>query len=330
MGYLKEYIKKIWKIPALFLLFAAIMIGVFWLYDLPVESVLYGGILCESAGLVSFFYGYYSYKKRGEELKKIQQTLPLELDWLPSPKDGNEEQYQEMLRRMNLMRMDAEAGKQRFYTELTDYYSMWAHQIKTPISALKLILAEEEIKNKATSYELFKIEQYVEMVLGYLRTEDMSADMKFKKCSLDKIIKEQIHKFARIFIGKKLALDFQETNQEVLTDPKWLGFVIGQILSNSLKYTKTGKISIFWSEIMPDTLVIKDTGVGIRKEDLPRVFEKGFTGWNGREESRSTGIGLYLSSKIMKRLGHKISITAEFGKGTQVRLFLGRKELDMY
>lgn len=330
MEYLKEYLRKIWKVPALFLLFAVIMISVFWLYDLPVESVLYGGTLCAAAGLVSFFYGYHSYRKRGEELEKIRKTLPLDLDKLPPPKDGNEGKYQEMLRCVNLMRMDAEAGKQRFYTELTDYYSMWAHQIKTPISALRLILAEDGTKSKATSYELFKIEQYVEMVLGYLRTEDMSADMKFQKCSLDKILKEQIHKFARIFIGKKLTLDFEETHQEVLTDPKWLGFVIGQILSNSLKYTKKGKISIFWSESIPHTLVIRDTGIGIRKEDLPRVFEKGFTGWNGREESRSTGIGLYLSAKIMKRLGHKISIESEFGKGTEARLFLGRKEMDMY
>lgn len=333
MEYLKEYIRKIWKIPVLFLLFAVILMSVFSLYEMSAEPVIYGAILCAIAGFASFLYGYHSYKIRRKSLHRIQQTLPLELDLLPSPADKSEAEYQEMLMRLNLMRMEAEAGRQRFYTELTDYYSMWVHQIKTPISALHLLLsggsAENSDNRRAASNELFKIEQYVEMVLGYLRTEDMSSDMQFQKCSLDKIVKEQLHKYARIFIGKRLTLDYKETGETVLTDPKWLGFVIGQTLSNALKYTKTGKISIYLSEIMPHTLVIEDTGIGIRKEDLPRVFEKGFTGCNGRADNRSSGIGLYLCAKIMKRLGHKISIESAAGEGTKVCLFLGRKPLEM-
>ena len=140
----------------------------------------------------------------------------------------------------------------------------------------------------------------------------------------------QIHKFARIFIGKKLSLEYQEVSETVLTDEKWLGFVLGQILSNALKYTKKGKISIYMSKSRPHTLVIEDTGIGIRAEDLPRVFEKGFTGYNGREENRSTGIGLYLCGKIMKRLDHGIRIESELGKGTKVFLELGRKKMDLY
>lgn len=333
MDYFKEYIKKIWKIPALFLLFTAILAMVFSLYDMSVEPIIYGAVLCAIAGLASFLYGYHTYKTRLDSLHRIQQTLPLELDSLPAPADKREEEYQEMLTRLNLMRMEAESGRQRFYTELTDYYSMWVHQIKTPISALRLLLSgddsENREKNRAASNELFKIEQYVEMVLGYLRSEDMSSDMKFQQCSLDRIVKGQIHKYARIFIGKKLALDYKGTEEIVLTDPKWLGFVIGQVLSNALKYTKTGKISIYLSEIMPHTLVIEDTGIGILEEDLPRVFEKGFTGCNGREDNRSSGIGLYLCAKIMKRLGHKISIESIPGEGTKACLFLGRKSLEL-
>lgn len=329
MGYLYQYLKKIWKVPALFLLFVFIMLSVFSLYDIPTEPIIYGAILCAIAGLASFLYGYHTYKMRKENLHRIQQTLPLELENLPTPIDGAEAEYQEMLMRLNRMRMEADSARYRFGTELTDYYTMWVHQIKTPISAIRLLLSGDSPENKAASNELFKIEQYVEMVLGYLRSEDMSSDMRFQNCSLDKIIKEQIHKYARIFIGKKLSLDYQETNETVLTDPKWLGLVIGQILSNALKYTKTGKISIYMSEIMPHTLVIEDTGIGIRPEDLPRVFEKGFTGCNGREESRSTGIGLYLSAKIMKRLGHKISMESAPGAGTKVYLYLGRKSVDL-
>ena len=178
----------------------------------------------------------------------------------------------------------------------------------------------------------FKVEQYVELVLGYLRTEDMASDIRFEEVDMDSLIREQIHKFARIFIGKKLSLEYQEVSETVLTDEKWLGFVLGQILSNALKYTKKGKISIYMSKSRPHTLVIEDTGIGIRAEDLPRVFEKGFTGYNGREENRSTGNvwALFFDGKIMKRLDHGIRIESELGKGTKVFLELERKKMDLY
>lgn len=333
MKFLKEYLRKIWKVPALFLLFAVIMSTVFSLYNLPLEPVLYGAVLCAIAGGASFLYGYVSYRKRRKKQIEIEENLPLNLENLSRffpPQDGTEVQYQQMIESLNRMRMDAESARQRFYTDLTDYYTLWVHQIKTPISAMRLLLCEDTAQNNASLAELFKIEQYVEMVLGYLRTEDMSSDMNFQHCSLDKIIREQIHKYARIFIGKKISLEYNGTEEIVLTDPKWLGFVIGQILSNALKYTKTGKISIYISQNhSSQTLVIEDTGIGIRREDLPRVFEKGFTGCNGREESHSTGIGLYLSAKIMKRLGHRISIESTEGEGTRVLLSLTHDTLDI-
>ena len=200
--------------------------------------------------------------------------------------------------------------------------------------------------NKEALTELFKIEQYVEMVLGYLRTEDMSSDLKLSRCALDSIIREQIHKYTGIFISKKLSLTYEGISENVLTDEKWLGFVIGQILSNALKYTRTGGIRISLKDVpgnsqntedisnmispSPVTLIIEDTGIGIRKEDLPRIFEKGYTGVNGRENNRATGIGLYLSKKIMKRLGHRIYVTSEEGKGTKVFLEFSQNVLTMY
>ena len=141
---------------------------------------------------------------------------------------------------LNRMRIDAETANQKTLEEMTDYYTMWAHQIKTPIFALRLLLQENPTVNKEALTELFKIEQYVEMVLGYLRTEDMSSDLKLSRCALDSIIREQIHKYAGIFISKKLSLTYEGISENVLTDEKWLGFVIGQILSNALKYTRTG------------------------------------------------------------------------------------------
>ena len=233
---------------------------------------------------------------------------------------------------------------------MTDYYTMWAHQIKTPIFALRLLLQESPEENKEKLSELFKIEQYVEMVLGYLRTEDMSSDLKLSHCSLDRIIRDQIHKYAGIFVSKKLTLTYESISQDVLTDEKWLGFVIGQILSNALKYTRTGGIRIYLekklsldtddvsisignddcNKVENLTLVIEDTGIGIRAEDIPRIFEKGYTGVNGRDDNRATGIGLYLSNKIMRKLGHRLCITSTEGKGTKVFLEFSGKDLDMY
>ena len=324
-----EYLKKIWKVPALFCLMLAIGAGVLALYDISCEPVLYCAILCGAAGLAFLFWDYSKYHVRVKTLERIKKDLPESLEFLEEPLDKKEALYMEILEEVEGQRRKTETERRKFYEELSDYYSMWVHQIKTPIAALRLLLAEPEGVNQAALDELFKVERYVEMVLGYLRTEEISSDMTFTKCSLDEIVREQIHKYARIFVGKRLALSYDGTEFEALTDPKWLGFVIGQILSNALKYTEKGKISIYLSQ-EKEELVIEDTGIGIREEDLPRVFEKGYTGHNGRRENTSTGIGLYLCAKIMKKLGHTIRIESAPGKGTRVFLGLGRKEAEIY
>ena len=268
----------------------------------------------------------------------MEKAPEINLDRLDETADEVELLYREIIRKLDGMRMSAETDRQRSLEEMTDYYTMWAHQIKTPIFALRLLLQEEPERNRESLAQLFRIEQYVEMVLGYLRTEDMSADLKLARCSLDRIIREQIHKYAGIFVAKKLSLSYEGTDATVLTDEKWLGFVIGQILSNALKYTRTGGIEIWLedergnrtSNTAPAILVIADTGIGIQSEDLPRIFEKGYTGVNGREDNRATGIGLYLSRKILKKLGHEITVDSQVDKGTEVRLSLWKKELDMY
>lgn len=209
-------------------------------------------------------------------------------------------------------------------------------------ASVKEALAACPTTNKEALAELFKIEQYVEMVLGYLRTEDMSSDLTLSCCSLDSVIRDQIHKYAGIFVSRKLSLTYEGISENVLTDEKWLEFVIGQILSNALKYTRTGGIHIYLKDApagddvsnitpaTPVTLVIEDTGIGIRAEDLPRIFEKGYTGVNGRESNRATGIGLYLCNKIMNRLGHRIYAVSEEGKGTKVFLEFSQENLTMY
>lgn len=322
-----DYLSKI-KFHILLMLFPTVLTGIiFLLYQLPLEPILYIAVLWILTGLGACAVGFHNYRKKIHNLQIITAAPDINLSRMENPVDKAETLQQEIMHSLNRMRMDAETANQKTLEEMTDYYTMWAHQIKTPIFALRLLLQEDPAKNKDALAELFKIEQYVEMVLGYLRTEDMSSDLKLSRCALDPIIRDQIHKYAGIFVSKKLALTYDGISESVLTDEKWLGFAIGQILSNALKYTRTGGIRIYWKDT---TLIIEDSGIGIRAEDLPRIFEKGYTGVNGRENNRATGIGLYLSRKIMKRLGHRIYVTSEEGKGTKVFLEFSQNNLTMY
>ena len=175
----------------------------------------------------------------------------------------------------------------------------------------------------ALEQELFKIEQYVEMLLSYLRLDSESADLVLHRCSLDEIVRQAARKYAKVFIAQKITLDFTPCGAEVLTDEKWLSFVVEQLLSNALKYTPAGTITVRGSETQ---LVITDTGIGIAPEDLPRVFEKGYTGYNGRISQVSTGIGLYLCRRILTQLGHGITITSQLGQGTRVCIDLSQTD----
>ena len=337
-----DYLNKI-KLQILLMLFPTILTGmIFLLYQLPLEPILYIAVLWILTGLGTCAFGFHNYQKNIHNLQIISAAPDINLSRMDAPSNEADALQQEIMHSLNRMRIDAETANQKTLEEMTDYYTMWAHQIKTPIFALRLLLQENPTVNKEALTELFKIEQYVEMVLGYLRTEDMSSDLKLSRCALDSIIREQIHKYAGIFISKKLSLTYEGISKNVLTDEKWLGFVIGQILSNALKYTRTGGIHIYLknspvrnyvSNITPTTpitLVIEDTGIGIRAEDLPRIFEKGYTGVNGRESNRATGIGLYLCNKIMNCLGHRIYAVSEEGKGTKVFLEFSQENLTMY
>lgn len=345
-----DYISKI-KFYIILQLFPVMLAEIiFFLYQLPIEPMVYATVFWLITGICACLNGFYRYRKKVEQLELIAAAPDINLSQMDSPVGQDERFQQEIMQQLNQMRIDVENASQKSSEDMTDYYTMWAHQIKTPIFALRLLLQESTEENKEKLSELFKIEQYVEMVLGYLRTEDMSSDLKLSRCSLDRIIRDQIHKYAGIFVSKKLTLTYESISQDVLTDEKWLGFVIGQILSNALKYTRTGGIRIYLekklsldtddvsisignddcNKVENLTLIIEDTGIGIRAEDIPRIFEKGYTGVNGRDDNRATGIGLYLSNKIMRKLGHRLYIISTEGKGTKVSLEFSVEDLSMY
>ena len=317
-AYLKQ--TKIFFIACVFM--AAVSTAVICLYQLPLEAAVYLAVLWLGAGAAVFLYGYACYRQKVQNLILVEKAPEINLDRLGETTDEVELLYRDIIRKLDGMRMGAETERQRSLEEMTDYYTMWAHQIKTPIFALRLLLREEPEENRESLAQLFRIEQYVEMVLGYLRLDSESTDYVLRDTDLDGLLRQAVRKFARMFILKKITLDFRETGRTVLTDGKWLSFVVEQVLSNALKYTPAGgRIRIYGDG---ETLVIVDSGIGIRPEDLPRVFEKGFTGYNGREDKKSTGIGLYLCRRVMDRLNHGISIVSRPGQGTLVRLDLSR------
>lgn len=208
-----------------------------------------------------------------------------------------------------------------------DYYTTWAHQIKTPISVMRMTLQDvDTAEHRELLAELFRIEQYVEMALNWVRLGSDSMDFVFREYELDGIIRQAIHKYASQFIRRRLKLSYEPAEIIVLTDEKWLLFIIEQILSNAIKYTQEGGVSI---RVQDKVLKIEDTGIGIAPEDVPRIFEKGFTGYNGRADKKSTGLGLYLCSLTAEKLSHKIWVESEVGQGTAVFLDLHRDKLEV-
>ena len=211
------------------------------------------------------------------------------------------------------------SDSERKLTDLLDYYTLWVHQIKTPIAASQLLVAEvadRQLKQQLEQ-EIFKIDSYTNLVLQYLRLESFHDDLVLKQVQIEDLVKEIIRKYALFFIQKGLNVNLHDLDKEIVTDKKWLLVVIEQIISNSLKYTKEGGLEIYMEG---QELCIKDTGIGIKNSDVLRVFERGFSGYNGRLTQQSSGLGLYLSKKISEELGHQIRIESEVGKGTTVRI----------
>lgn len=325
---LLAYLKRQYKLLLLLAGAVCIFAAVFALYDLPLEAVLYAGALCLALGLVLFAVGYSRFLRRHRELQRLLRQAGEKALSLPPARGLLEEDYQTLLQAVCRDRARLAAENESRLRELTDYYSLWVHQIKTPIAAMDLLLQAGPDRATEMEIELQKIAQYVDMVLQYLRLDSTAKDLVLQRCQLDAVVRQTVRKYAKLFILKKIQLVFQETKWEVLSDEKWLCFLLEQLLSNALKYTpEGGKISIFLDG--ETNLVIADTGIGIAPEDLPRVFEKGFTGNNGRMDKKATGIGLYLCRRVTNLLGHTISIASEPGVGTQVRLGLGRPQFDI-
>lgn len=271
------------------------------------------------------------YLRLNFHFRKLNTLLEKEgTDWIvsvPSPYTAEQRIYTELLYKLkrDYDAKFAEYGRKK--AEDIDFLETWVHEIKTPIAASKLII--ENSLNAPTEKALYsildeieKIEDMVQKTLCYSHLNDFSRDCRISRVNIQNVVNACIQSEYSNITNKGIQLDIKNVNFEVTSDMKWLQFIIKQLIDNAVKYSRSkGTIQIESTlDAAEYTLIIRDFGVGIKKEDLRRVFEKGFTGFNGRRAYASTGVGLYLSQKLALKLGHAITISSEIGKGTEVSL----------
>ena len=328
MELLGKYLKQRWRGLAVGALFLVIFMVTFALYRLPVKAVLYPALLCLLIGSLFVILDLIRVNKKHRMMRQIREFADVVTEMLPAVEGIEEEDYQNILCLLTGEHGDFVRTSHMKYNEMVDYYTVWAHQIKTPIAAMKLTLQNEDTQfSRKLSNDLFRIEQYVEMVLTFLRLDSESTDYVIKEYDLDGIVRQAVKKFSGEFISRKISLVYEPLQATVITDEKWLSFVVEQILSNALKYTPSGSITI---RLEPDKkLYISDTGIGIAPEDLPRIFENGYTGYNGRTDKKASGIGLYLCKRICDKLGHGIKAESKLDEGTTIILDLSQRKREL-
>lgn len=301
------------------------------------QDLVYAAVLDAILLLITVLVGFFRYSSKVKALSNALKRPVEEQAQLPEATDDVEILYHRLLENQSIARSESESSAAIRQSQMRDYYSMWVHQIKTPISAMKLLLEVEReelgqlicddeqsqylLSDNMDSFEdeLFRIEEYVSMALQYQRVSSTENDFVLEKVSVDGVIRDTIKKYAKIMIRRHIGINYSGTGQEVYTDGKWLAFMLEQILSNAIKYTPQGVVTIETAEEKDRFFItVKDTGIGIKAEDLPRVFEKGYTGYNGHADKKATGIGLYLCRQMADKLGHTIRMESELGKGTKV------------
>ena len=321
MKLFSHYLKDRLFFIMIYMVSVLVCLCVFKLYDLELEAFAYAFMILCVLLVVCFLFDYYKYYKKHQTLLTFRSNsnVSLSCDLQDSSLIG--EDYHEILVAMKEYHDQYVESSESKMHDLEDYFTMWVHQAKLPIAAMKLLLEDEKLSRSEIKLQLLRMDQYTDMVLAYLRLNSTHTDFLFKELELDDLIRQSIRRFSTEFIRKHIQLSFKETKDVILSDEKWLVFVLEQILSNSLKYTnENGLISIYMKT--KHVLVIEDTGIGISASDLNRVFEKGYTGMNGRSDKTASGLGLYLCKNILDMLNHKITIESSVGKGTRVLLDL--------
>lgn len=320
------YLRQRWKVLLGAVLFYALFAVSFALYGLPLAAVWYPAALTAVLGLIFFLCDFGRIRRTHAELSALSNVSAEQIGPLPETSRILDGDYQAIIRSLQVQARQLASSAAAREREASDYYTVWAHQIKTPIASMRLSLQQEDTpKARQLLQELSRAEQYVGMVMVYLRLTDGGSDFVLRTYDLDAIVRQAVRRFAGEFITRKLKLCYEPLNAACVTDEKWLLFVVEQVLSNALKYTREGSITITMEH--PKTLVIRDTGIGIAPEDLPRIFEKGYTGYNGRGDQKASGLGLYLCRTICRKLGHSITAESAPDEGTAIRIGLSQRQV---
>lgn len=329
ISYILDY--RIWII--LFLAEFFVFFGVLLFSDMPKDISGYLLFLHILMFLIAIGISLWQYIRQSLFLLKTLEKSQY-LDWQGGRLHLYDNQILEicdqLLVKQNDILQEISSGEQARLRDYQEYYTLWVHQIKTPIFALELLLRQAEglPESGQMKAELLKIKDYSQLALQYIRMENMNSDLEIRTHNLESIVKKQLKKYSILFFNQKIKLELADFEMKVVTDEKWLSFVIGQILTNALKYTSPGgQIGIY---LEGKALVIEDTGLGIREEDMPKLFHKGFTGGNGRLQKDASGMGLYLSKKVMQTLGYDIHVESVFGKGTKVYFDFSEHKVEDY
>lgn len=292
-----------------------IFMAVFALYGIDMRVIWYPLLLCAVVTVIFLLRGIVRDREKHRELEMLREAQDVDREMLPKPESWTEEDYQELVCAVQEKLRSERETQEEARKDMEDYYAMWVHQIKAPIAVMNVLLQQADTaENRELRAELFRVEQYADMALSYVRLGEGTSDLVIQEYVLDEIIRKAVRKYAGQFIRKKIRLIYEGTDIRVLTDEKWLTFIIEQLLSNAIKYTSEGSVTITVDS--GKKMTVTDTGIGIAPEDLPRIFEKGYTGYNGRMDKKSTGIGLYLCRMAAERLGHKLTAVSEPGRGS--------------
>lgn len=301
----KDFLKENKNLIIIFLIISITYLLVFLAFDIEIFVLLYGFLI--NLFILTSFLSYKYFRSEEITFEEITKNPSNREKIIIDEFFKLDKKYKNLMISYNNMESD-----------MKDFYGLWIHEIKTPIAENKLILADDLPDHKLLIENNKKIEDYLNILLGFVRFNSKTNDYVFKEVNIDVLVKNIIREKSYDFISKKISLDFGNLNFRTVSDDKWVSFIISQIINNSLKYTEAGgKIKIFFDN---KNLVIEDNGVGVKAADLPRVFEMGYTGENGRKFGAATGLGLYLVKSIGKDLNLDIKIESEEGKFTKIMI----------
>lgn len=318
----KEVLRKNTPAILVFVILCAVNAAVFVLYDIFIEPFIYAASLSLVFLITYLLLSYFHEKKRSDERRYVLNAILSEWQNLPESSSLSEEDYSEMIGVLGRQLEKIQSENLTDRQDMIDYYTAWVHQIKTPIAVMRLKLSEDTPEHHALSVELTRIEQYAEMALQYIRIGSGTNDLVIREYKLDDLIKPSFRKLAPQFVEKKLKLIYEPSQETVITDEKWFSCIMDQLLSNAVKYTQQGEVTI---RLDNGLLKVSDTGMGIAPEDLPRIFEKGYTGINGRMNRHSSGLGLYLARKAADLLAISLKAESKVGEGSTFTLDLREK-----